>query len=191
MGLLTLVITTVAEVLGLAFWLHDAHQGHFYRGLIWLSMGEAIEVGVFIAFLYRGPATQRSRSALHVIVRLIGIGLFEFIVWLISWYFMQAVGYFGGIIALAVLMHIKHDTDVATISDTNLFRQVFTPKGLTATGLEVLGAILCYMLVLSGQFWLGTVILLACITVEHVVGGRIVNEALAGRHFLTRNPDRA
>lgn len=190
MRLLTLVIMTVAEVLGLAFWLHDAHQGHSYRGLIWLSTGLAIEVGMLIAFLYRGSVAETNRSALQVNVRLIGIALFEFIIWLIWLYLMQAVGYFGGIIALAVLMHIKHDADLATISDTNLFLKVFTPKGLTATGLEVLGAVVCYMLVLSEQFWLGTVILLACITVEHVVAGLIVNEALAGRHFLTRNPDR-
>lgn len=188
MGLVVLAVTTVAEGLGLAFWLHDANNGNFVRGLIWLFAGEAIEVGVFIAFLFQGPATERNRSAVQVIARLTVIAVFEFFVWIVWWYAMQAIGTVGGIVVLLVLMHLKHDADVAAISDTRHFRTLFTPKGVTATGLEVLGAMVCYALVASGQFWPGTGILLACITVEHFVGNLIVNEALAGRHFLTRNP---
>ena len=191
MGLLVLVITTVAEVLGLAFWMQDAHDGHFYRGLIWLAIGEAIEVAVFIAFLYRGPDSESNRSAFKVIARIVAIGLFELIVWICWWYATQWAGVVVGVFLLGILMHAKHDADVAAISDTRLFRTVFTLNGFTATGLEVLGAIICFLLVINGYFLVGLGLLMICITIEHFVGGAIVSNALNGRHFLTRNPDQS
>jgi hypothetical protein len=103
-GLLVLIVTTVAEGLGLVFWMHDAHHGHFARGMSWLVLGEAIEVGVFIAYLYRGPTTKRDRSSARVLARIIGVANFETALWVAWWYSTAFFGLIAGAFALTLLM---------------------------------------------------------------------------------------
>ncbi len=183
--IIVVILTTCFESAGLIAWLRLVLAGENGLGYMCLLAGELLELTIFVAYLQATTTGPKTRSPVKVIGAVGLIALFESLLWVFALAVYHIFGPVQGLIVLAILMHLKHDADVAVLSDTPLFHQVLTSKGLLATGLEVTGAILFFTLTLNGWWLIGGFAFLLCNALEHLVGGMIVSEALGGRGYLT------
>jgi hypothetical protein len=168
--LIGLAVVTVAEVAGLVFWLRLARTGQPVPGFLALIAGEAIEWGLLAYMIAKSPLSHPLKTGRvpSGLVKTGLVALLESILW-VSWLFLiPRIGLAAATVVIAVLMHVKHDLDIAVFTGRSRLK-LLDPKDLTASAFEMGGAAGWFALTDSGHAALGILVLAACITIEHIL----------------------
>jgi hypothetical protein len=168
--LIGFVVVTIAEVAGLVIWLRLTEAEWPWIGLVALVAGEAIEWSLLAYMIVNSPLSHplkvgRVKTGL---VQTALIALSESALWLTWLFLIPRVGLAYSTIAVAVAMHIKHDLDIAVFTGRSPFT-LFDASDIAASTLEMGGAASWFVLTMSGHEILGAAVLLACITIEHIL----------------------
>lgn len=186
------VIVTVAESTALCLWLALLMQGKQVVGFLCLLTGEGIE-WIFLASLIAKSKLSHPRKTGTVrrAVAIVGvIAAAEAVLWVAWAALAKEVGITLASLALFVVMHLKHISEIAILTGRNLLSGILSLADLCATIAEVGGAVIWYSMYTSGEPAVGSIALFTCMGIEHylqfVIGGIFEGNRADSRHsFLT------
>ncbi|MEM7291488.1 MAG: peroxidase family protein, partial [Pseudomonadota bacterium] len=108
------VITTIAEAVGLIFWLNLVGQDRNFQGFLWLVGGEAVEWAALAYMIAKSPLSYPKKQG-HVGRSLVTSGLTslsEAFLW-VGWLLLIPVcSIWWASLALLIAMHAKHVTEM-------------------------------------------------------------------------------
>lgn len=165
------VVVTVGEVAGLVCWLFLTRADQPILGYLFLLAGEALEWALLAYMIANSPFSHPLKTG-RIKPALIQTGLIslsESVLWVVWLLLIPLVGIVIATILLFVAMHIKHDGDMAIFRGRPFLRSALDISDLVATAFEVGGAAFWLTLTLSGYPVLGGVVLLVCISIEHLL----------------------
>ena len=172
-----LVTATTIECASLILWLALTRANHNAQGILILALGELFETGILYAFAFRGRQgipLQRLRMAAIL------LGMFsvcEVLLWIVWQALSIRFGLGASTIVLALLMHLKHHGEMSVVRNTLYRHDLLNIREVISSLFEALGATGWLYLVLSGLKVEGAIALILAITIEHGVGGPIIDEA--------------
>ena len=185
--LIGLVVATVAEVAGLAYWLHFLHQQALVASFLSLIAGEAVEWSLLAGLIFKTAATHHPKDGVsRTLVKTALIIFSESLLWVCWIASIQRLGFATSTLFLLLLMHLKHCSAVAVYTGRPMSADIFSVSSIAATVLEVGGAAVFYQWSLSGHATAGVAVLAICITIEHYLQFRsagILNPPGAPRLF--------
>ena len=165
------VISTVGEVVGLVLWLQLTLAGSGAFGFTWLVAGEAIEWSL-LAYMIMTSRFSHPKATGQVgagLLKTALISLSEALLWVVWLFLIQRIGLVLATAALAVAMHVKHDAEMSVFTGRGFLKNALDSRDLVASGLEVFGAGVWYALTTAGYPILGGLVLLVCISIEHIL----------------------
>ena len=169
----SLIIATVAEFLGLFYWVQFVDNEFLKLGIAIITIGllaERISVYLIIHAIW-GPAPPHKKLILNLF--LAGIG--ETVAWLI-WLFLAdgPLGLLWASVLLGVILLFEHSIQFGFIMQSSYFKHVTDPMTIVFSALE--GAVAFFWLYFvraDHEFW-GAVVLFAGLTVEHIIQGSAI-----------------
>lgn len=164
-------ITTLAEALGLIFWLGLTLQGHHFLGILCLVAGEAVEWGALAYLIVKSPLSHPKRTG-RVKWGLITSGLTslsEAALWVIWFHLAQTQGILLATALLLIGMHAKHVTEMMIFTGKPWRRLAWSDRDMTASIIEVGGAAIWFMIAMSGHVALAGILLVVAIFLEHIL----------------------
>ena len=169
----SLVIATVAEFLGLFYWVKFVDNGLLMLGIAIITVGllaERISVYLLIHAVW-GPTPPHKK----LILNLFFAGMGETVAWLV-WLFL-ADGPLGRLLAsalLAVVLLFEHSIQIGFFMQSSYFKHVTDPMTIVFSALEgVVAFFWLYFVRTDHAFW-GAVVLFVGLTIEHIIQGSVI-----------------
>jgi hypothetical protein len=168
-ALIGLVVATVAEVTGLAFWLHWWQAGALVPSFLALIAGEAVEWSLLATLIVRNATLHEPQSGRvsGLLIKTALIIFSESLLWVCWILLIGPLGFATATFFLLITMHVKHGGAVSVYTGRPMAADIFDASSIAASILEVGGAVIFYQFYFAGQMATGVAVLLACITVEH------------------------
>lgn len=173
------IIATLGEFAALFLWLRFVRDGEILLAAIVLWTGflvERIAVVLWMNYVYRSlagaPADQLPLKTGAIV--LFGITLSEILIWLLWVWIAIEVNAILGLIVLNVLLLIEHSVEMAILKEEKPLAYIGDPKTIIFTLFEGVSAAIWLELALNGQEILGGAIMLAGLSVEHVLQGAML-----------------
>jgi len=168
------LVATIGEFVALTLWLYWLNEGRYIAASAALWSGFAVErlaVAVWVRFVF-APATGASVSpwlATGVFLTLItGVELAIWTVWISA---SRHLGIFLGAAILFVLIHSLHSGEMAAVKRQSPLIYVSNAHTIFFSLMETLGGTGWWWLQSRGHPFLGAFVLLAGLTIEHLVQG--------------------
>jgi hypothetical protein len=169
----SLVIATVAEFLGLFYWVKFVDNGLLILGIATITIGllaERISVYLLIHAVW-GPAPPHKKLILNLF--LAGIG--ETVAWLV-WLFL-ADGPLGLLLAsvlLAIVLLFEHSIQIGFFMQSSYIRHVTDPMTIVFSALEGVVAFFWLYFVRTDHVFWGAVVLFVGLAIEHIIQGSVI-----------------
>jgi len=170
---LSLVIATVAEYLGLFYWVHEVDRGNILIGILIVLVGllaERISVYLLIYAVW-GPKPPHKNLILNLVVA--GIG--ETIAWLL-WLFLAdgPLGLVWASVLLGVILLFEHSIQIGFFMQINYFKHVTDPMTIVFSALEGAVAFFWLYFVRTDHVIWGMLVLFLGLTIEHIIQGSVI-----------------
>lgn len=171
--LYSLVIATVAEFLGLFYWVKFVDNGFIMLGIAVITIGllaERISVYLLIHAVWGSEPPHRK-----LILNLFLAGMGETIAWLV-WLFLAdgPLGLFLASVLLGVVLLFEHSIQIGFFMQSAYFKHVTDPMTIVFSALEgVVAFFWLYFVRADHAFW-GAVVLFVGLTVEHIIQGSVI-----------------
>ena len=179
---LPFAIATVGEWVALYYWLDLYLEDAAFLGHLVLWVGFVIErssVLYWIRTVYNpasGIATT-DYSMWHQVLRILAVTVTEVAIWVVWLWLAGGAGHLAAGLALFVLMQIEHSWEMSLVKSTSIWAYMGDARTLVFTLAETLGAVGWLYYVLDAQQFVGGLILLIGLSVEHVIQGGTLKSA--------------
>ncbi len=175
--LVPFLIATFGEFVALVLWLHYLDLGQSRTANIALWIGFAVERVAVAAWVrnVHGPSTGVAGGPLWSVgLFLIVITIAEVGIW--DWWLRvsRGSGLGAGLLLLFALIHVLHSVEMGAVKRHNPLRYVVNPRTLTFSVMEAVGGTGWLWLYGLGRPVMGALVLLAGLTVEHLVQGGLL-----------------
>ena len=173
---LPFITATAGEFLALYYWLQFWDDGNRVLASIVLWAGflvERISVYLWLQLVYRpkeGVASQAT-PLWQTALGLIAITLTEILIWVLWLWLADDVNFWLAAGVLLVLMLGEHSWEMSLVKKTKPLSYVTDRKTIFYTLIETAGGVAWLWLVRDGEPLWGGLILLAALSVEHVLQG--------------------
>ena len=169
----SLVIATVAEFLGLFYWVELVDNGFVMLGIAIITIGllaERISVYLLIHAVW-GPEPPHKKLILNLF--LAGIG--ETVAWLV-WLFLAdgPLGLLWASVLLTVVLLFEHSIQIGFFMQSSYFKHVTYPMTIVFSALEGVVAFFWLFFVRTDHELWGAVVLFVGLTVEHIIQGSVI-----------------
>jgi hypothetical protein len=173
--LLTLIVLSLFEFVGLIVWLRLADEGNHLLGAVILIVGLFLErFTVYIGMIR--PITGDTNIPVYA-RRFIIQAVRETLIW-VAWLWLAATltdfNYIVAVIFLFLAMLLEHSVDVAEHNNVPRFSYLTHPKMLLLTVVEAVGATAWLYLVDQQQGTAAVIVLLVAFVIEHIFQGQMV-----------------
>jgi hypothetical protein len=170
---LSLVIATVAEYLGLFYWVDQVDKGHIIVGITIVLIGllaERISVYLLIHAVW-GPNPPHKKLIFNLV--LAGIG--ETMAWLL-WLFLAdgSLGLVWASVLLGIILLFEHSIQIGFFMQINYFKHVLDPLTIVFSALEGAVAFLWLYFVRNDHVIWGMIVLFVGLTIEHIIQGSVI-----------------
>ena len=171
------VIATAGEFVALHYWLVFLDLDYFILANIILWAGfltERIAVITWIQRVYRpkvGVASETTPVAKKAL-RLVIVTLTEIVIWIVWLWLADEVDFWLAGAVLMVLMLAEHSMEMALLKKDRFWKYVGNPRTIFFTVMEVAGGMGWLYLVREGEPIWGAIVLIAGLSIEHVLQGR-------------------
>ena len=169
----SLVIATVAEFLGLFYWVKFVDDGFLTLGIAIITIGllaERISVYLLIHAVWgREPPHKK------LILNLFLAGIGETVAWLV-WLFLAdgPLDLLWASVLLGVILLFEHSIQIGFIMQSAYFKHVTDPVTIVFSALEgVVAFFWLYFVRTDHEFW-GAVVLFVGLTLEHIIQGSVI-----------------
>lgn len=169
----SLVIATVAEFLGLFYWVNLVDKGNIMAGLAIIIIGllaERISVYMLIHAVWGQNPPHK-----NLVLNLIIAGFGESLAWLL-WLFLadKEWGLLLSSVFLGVLILLEHSIQIGFFMQQNYFKHILNPTTIVFSALEAIVAYYWLYLVRSERELWGAVVLFVGLTIEHIIQGSVI-----------------
>jgi hypothetical protein len=176
------LVATIGEFVALTAWLHYLDRGHPLAADIVRWSGFAVERIAVASWVRRvhGPATGIAGGSLWLVgLFLVVITVAEVSIW--DWWLglSRSHGLAAGGGLLFILIHALHSLEMAGVKRGNPLAYAITPRTLLFSAMEAAGGAAWLWLADTGRPVAGALLLLAGLTVEHLVQGGLLKPAAA------------
>jgi hypothetical protein len=176
------LIATIGEFVALVFWLHlrDLGETQAANAALWTGFAvERVAVAAWVRAVH-GPATGIAGGPLWTVaIFLIVITIVEVAIW--DWWLQvsRGSGLLAGLALLFILIHALHSAEMGAVKRQSPLRYAVAPRTVTFSAMEAIGGTGWLWLYGLGYPVLGAGVLLAGLTVEHLVQGGLLRPATA------------
>ena len=175
--LVPFLIATIGEFVALVLWLHylDLGQSRLANLALWTGFAvERIAVAVWVRKVYSPAAGVTGGPLWTVAIFLLVITIIEVAIW--DWWLQVSRdrSLWWGLALLFVLIHALHSGEMGAVKRQNPLKYAVAPRTFLFSIMEAAGGTGWLWLHDTGRPWLGAAVLLAGLTMEHLVQGGLL-----------------
>lgn len=180
--ILPFTIATVGEWTALYYWLDLNHRDAALLAHLVLWVGFLIERSSVLYWIrtVHNPASGIANVAYPFwqrVLRLIVVTVTEVVIWIIWLWLAGETGYVVAGLALLFLMQVEHSWEMSLVKNTSVWTYVGNARTWAFTMAETLGAVGWLYYVSAEQQFIGGLVLLVGLAVEHVIQGGTLKPA--------------